>query len=172
MTIAVKKSIWYREPFVWLVILFPLTAVVAGFITLYLAIESNDGLVVDDYYERGQHINQTLERDDAARAAGLHAELALDYAGRAMTLSLGANKRETLPAQIRVRWLNATRAGHDQEITVVRGADGRYRAALPSLIEGHWYLQIEAQDWRLVGSLQVPETRTLALNPRGTLAAR
>mgnify|MGYP003538149290 CR=1 FL=1 len=33
------KSInpWYREPFVWLLIAFPLTAVVAGFITLGLA---------------------------------------------------------------------------------------------------------------------------------------
>ena len=39
---------WYRVPFVWLVIALPLTAVIASFITLGLAISSDDGVVEDD----------------------------------------------------------------------------------------------------------------------------
>lgn len=172
MTIAIKKSIWYREPLVWLIILFPLTAVVAGFATLYIAIESNDGLVVDDYYERGQHINQVLDRDNAALAAGLRASVTVDYKTRMIDMTLSAKSKEHLPNQVRLRWLNATRAGHDRESTLTRVAGGRYRAPLPALIEGHWYLQLEAQDWRLNGSVNVPDATDITLTPRGDVAAR
>ena len=54
---------WYSHPYVWMVIAFPLAAVIAGFITLTLAIQSDTGLVVDDYYRKGQAINQIIERD-------------------------------------------------------------------------------------------------------------
>ena len=60
---------WYREPLVWLLISFPLTAVIAGFFTLYLAIISSDGLVVDDYYHRGKEINKSLARRPCCAAA-------------------------------------------------------------------------------------------------------
>ena len=69
------KKPWYREPFVWLVILFPASAVIGGMITISLAISSDDGLVVDDYYKRGLEINRTLERDKAAARHGIQATL-------------------------------------------------------------------------------------------------
>jgi hypothetical protein len=50
--------------------LMPATAVVAGFITLWLAITSFDGLVADDYYKQGLAINQTLAKIVAARDSG------------------------------------------------------------------------------------------------------
>ena len=53
------KKPWYREFYVWLVIFFPVLAIVAGFYTLKLAIESDDGLVEDDYYKQGIEINRT-----------------------------------------------------------------------------------------------------------------
>ena len=43
---------WYKERWTWLLMLMPATAIVAGFITLWLAITSFDGLVADDYYKQ------------------------------------------------------------------------------------------------------------------------
>jgi hypothetical protein len=40
--------------------------IVAGFITAWLAVISNDGLVTDDYYKQGLTVNQRLQRDHQA----------------------------------------------------------------------------------------------------------
>jgi len=68
MSIDVKHSPWYREPWPWLLMAGPAVVVVAGFVTLWLAFNSDDGLVADDYDKRGQAIHQTLSRDRAAAA--------------------------------------------------------------------------------------------------------
>ena len=40
---------WYRHPWPWILMSGPFVVVVAGVITLYLAVVSDDGLVDDDY---------------------------------------------------------------------------------------------------------------------------
>ena len=39
---------WYRQPWVWFLIALPMTAVVGGLVTMYIAATTSDGLVVDD----------------------------------------------------------------------------------------------------------------------------
>lgn len=60
---------WWQYGYVWLIIAGPLLVVIAGFITLYLAIRTPDP-VIDDYYRKGMEINKTLnaERDGLAPA--------------------------------------------------------------------------------------------------------
>ena len=53
----------------------PAVVIVAGVITLWLAVRSSDGLVTDDYYKQGLAVNQVLERDHRAAALGLRADL-------------------------------------------------------------------------------------------------
>jgi uncharacterized protein len=156
---------WYHEPLVWLIITFPLTAVIAGFFTLYLAIISKDGLVVDDYYQKGKEINKSLARDHAAAQHGLRAGVHLDAARQEVVVQLSAAKGQPLPDRFALRWLHATRAGFDRTQMLIRSPDGRYRSVIPELAPGHWYVQIEAQDWRLQGSLRVPADTRLDLKP-------
>ncbi len=165
------KSVWYREPFVWLVLFFPALAVVAGFITLRLAIVSDDGLVVDDYYKQGKEINLVLARDEAAIVRGYTGALRLDYRQNELSLALKARDGSAPPETVSLKWLHATRGGNDQEILLPRNSDGVYRAPAPKLAAGHWHLQVEAQDWRLTGELSVPLENIpalyeLALAPR------
>jgi hypothetical protein len=61
---------WHRQPWVWLLIALPMSAVIGGMVTLYIAVTTSDGLVVDDYYRRGKAINLDLARDRALRIAG------------------------------------------------------------------------------------------------------
>ncbi|HJW81677.1 MAG TPA: FixH family protein [Acidiferrobacterales bacterium] len=162
---------WYREPLVWLIISFPLSAVVAGFFTLYLAIISKDGLVVDDYYQKGKEINLSLARDRAAAQHGLRAGVTLDSAKQQVVVQLNAAKDQHLPDRLDLRWLHATRAGFDRTQMLIRSPDGRYRSAFPELAPGHWYVQIEAQDWRLQGSLRIPGEARLELVPSAIATA-
>lgn len=156
---------WYRVPFVWMLIALPLSAVVGGFITLALAVKSDDGLVVDDYYRQGKEINLVLERDRAAAARGYEAAVALDPDTALVRVRLRANKAAELPPALKLRFLHATRGGNDQTLELVRTAGGDYQAGVRPLAPGSYHLQLSAQDWRLVGILGVPSERATALRP-------
>lgn len=51
---------WWKFGHVWLVISGPAAVVVAGFITLYLAMTHVDPVLDQDYYRKGININKTL----------------------------------------------------------------------------------------------------------------
>ncbi len=61
---------WWQYGYVWLIIAGPLLVVIAGFVTLYLAISRPDPVVDEDYYRKGIEINKTLnaKRDSLAPA--------------------------------------------------------------------------------------------------------
>lgn len=55
---------WWKFGHVWMVIAGPAIVVVAGFVTLWLAMRTPDPVVADDYYRRGVEINKTLENPE------------------------------------------------------------------------------------------------------------
>jgi uncharacterized protein len=165
MTQTDEKSVWYREPMVYMLIAIPLTAVIAGFIMLALAIKSDDGVVEDDYYVRGKEINRTLDREQAAVRHGLKSTLVLDHGQHEIVLRLQANKSLQPPTSVQFRLLHATRSGLDQTVLLPRHGDGSYRAPLPSLAPGKWNVAVTAQDWRLVGAITVPKESKTEILP-------
>ncbi|CAN7505106.1 FixH family protein [Acidovorax sp. LjRoot194] len=52
---------WWKFGHVWLVIAGPAIVIVAGFVTLWLAISRPDPVVAEDYYRQGIEINKALE---------------------------------------------------------------------------------------------------------------
>ena len=147
---------WYRTPYVWMLIFIPLSAVIMGFFLLYFAIESDDGLVKDDYYKHGKEINRVLGRDRLAAKLGLSGQMQFSIETGTVTLQLQASDPQTLPAAIQLAMLHATRAGYDQEISLNRTPTGAYFGVLPALQPGRWHAQLSADDWRLTGSLRMP----------------
>lgn len=155
---------WYREPWVWLLIALPLSAVIGGMITLYLAISTNDGLVADDYYERGKAINRDLARDHAAARHRLEAHFSIDAPDHRIRLTLESSGYRP-PAVLRFSLLHPTRAGLDQVVLLERSVSGDYEGAMAAPTDGHWYVQLEADDWRLWGSMTVPPAGPVVLKP-------
>ncbi len=148
-----NKKPWYREPFVWLVILFPASAVIGGMATISLAISSDDGLVVDDYYKQGLEINLVLERDKMAIKHGLQATLNLD--NNFIKIRLDKNSDYDLPDKINLKFSHHTRSGFDKELVLNRVSDDIYQNKAPELILGKWSIQISADNWRLLQSIQI-----------------
>ncbi|MFK5971485.1 MAG: FixH family protein [Candidatus Marithrix sp.] len=148
-----NKKPWYREPFVWLVILFPASAVIGGMITISLAISSDDGLVVDDYYKQGLEINLVLERDKMAVKLGLQATLNLD--NNLIKVRLDKNSDYDLPDKLNLKFSHHTRSGFDKELILNRVSDDMYQNKLPELILGKWSIQISADNWRLLQSIKI-----------------
>ena len=155
---------WYKEPWVWLLIALPMSAVIGGMITLYLAVTTSDGLVVDDYYKHGKAINRVLARDRAAAARRLEARFQVDVAHNRMTLMLQAEDA-ALPETLQFSFLHPTRKGHDQRVLLERTGEGRYAGNIAELSRGAWHVQLETEEWRLSGSTQIPQAGLTVLIP-------
>jgi len=161
---------WYREPWPWILIAIPSTSVVLGILMLTLALNTNNSLVVDDYYREGKAINQRIERD--RRAAELGVLASLETGGEVLTLQVGARDGTTvsadmLPAQFLVRWAHVTQDTRDGEAVLRPVGGGRYAAVVgpdpapsPFPAKGRYRLHIEpfGGDWRLVSPVLVLES--------------
>lgn len=156
---------WYREPWPWILMAGPATVVVAGFVTAWLAVRSDDGLVVDDYYKQGLAINQTLGRSDAAERLGIKAELHLaDGSVRVLLAGAGAGA-------LTLQLVHPTRAGMDQRLELAMVQPGVYEGRLPPMRAGRWNVVLERSDWRLAGDWQLPAAGALTLGGRAPPAA-
>lgn len=147
---------WYKERWTWLLMLMPATAIVAGSITLWLAIKSFDGLVTDDYYKQGLAINQTLARATAAQDLGLVARVR--FSAESLSVALSAKPGVDLPGRLNATLAHPTRGGLDQQLVLER-KDGVYSAAIPvALNSAHWkvLLEDESRSWRLSGTAFLP----------------
>ncbi|MBL8538782.1 MAG: FixH family protein [Betaproteobacteria bacterium] len=165
---SVAARAWYREPWPWLLAAGPFTVVVAGAITVWLAIRSDDGLVADDYYKQGLAINQVIHREQAAALLGLRANVLWNFDNQRVRVYLRSEASDPLPDVLALRVLHPTRAGADQSVTLRRTGAGIYDGALSPLRDGRWLLSLEdaPQTWRLMGEMFVPRDAEAILMPQ------
>ncbi|MDE2617011.1 MAG: FixH family protein [Burkholderiales bacterium] len=64
---------WWKFGHVWLILAGPALVVVAGFVTLYIAVRMPDPVVSEDHDRKGIEINKTLEADAASLAPAVQA---------------------------------------------------------------------------------------------------
>ena len=139
-----------------MVIAFPAAAVLGGIVTIALALVSDDGLVVDDYYQHGLEINRVLEREEAAAAFGLAMDVTIGPDRQSILLALAAKENFTYPAQLDAVLAHATRSGSDHALNFLRVGNASYRADTPALPPGRWYLNLDGEQWRLVKKITIP----------------
>lgn len=158
---------WYRQRWPWILIAVPAMSVVAGFLMLYLAMTTWDGLVVDDYYRQGRAIDLVVARSVRARDLGLKAELSMT--GERISVRLEATDEASLPDEIIVSITHPTRGGHDQTLHL-RGQGGVYEGAVSSLAAGRWNIQLEdaMKSWRLNDEINVPTVSVVRMLPYGS----
>jgi hypothetical protein len=166
MTLKTDNQPWYKERWPWFLMAGPGIVIIAGFITLWLAVVSYDGLVSDDYYKQGLEVNQSLQRDHLASNLGLHGDVM--RSGVNLRLLLSAESDAGLPAELVLRLAHPTRAGQDQLVKMVLEGQGFYSGKLAAEVSGRWLVSIEdpAGRWRLQGDWQADSMDPLRLTAR------
>lgn len=134
---------WYKQGWPWLLISLPASAVIGGIITIFLAVNSPNALVVDDYYKEGLAINQQKQRQTNAGRMALQG--LLRHNGKQLTLSLSSAEPVT-EATLTLYIIHSTRSELDRQLTLKRTGDGRYAAETEKLSPGAWYLRLQPGD--------------------------
>lgn len=169
-TTSIKPAIpWYRHRWPWLLMAGPFLVIVAGVVTVYLAVISNDGLVDDDYYKQGLAINQETARDQMAVQRGMQAELMQNADSGGFRVLLQANPGVALPKSLVVRIAHPTRAGVDQRLVLMEEGGGVYAGNLSIPLTGRWHVVIEDEkrEWRLSGDWVIEKSPSLRLAGKG-----
>jgi len=130
--------------------------VVFGIYMITVAIKTNDGLVVDDYYKKGKEINLVLDRDVRATELGLSAEIVLDMEKQLVRVRLGGRQLPGANETVSLNFLNATRAGMDRKMLLSPAPGGELVGQLLPLEEGVWNIELGSRSWRLTGRYKTP----------------
>ena len=156
---------WYKQFWPWFVMSLPASAVVAGIITLFIANEHADSLVVDDYYKQGLAINVKSAKLSKAAELGIEADLSIHTDNLvALKLNLALPEGQGLT----LKFIHPGEAKRDFTLALEKQADGAYAARAPFPISGRWYLQLTDEDsWMLKAELPIG-TRDLKLLPEAS----
>ncbi len=155
---------WYKHRWPWLLMMGPFAVMIAGSITMWIAVTQQDALVVDDYYKQGKAINQDLRRDRVASDLGVQFSAHYDTPTRMLSGSISNKAKQSIDG-ISVRLIHATIPEKDVVLLVQPDPSGKFSVALPMLEMGRWQVLVENQkrDWRLNGIWTWPAQRSIAI---------
>ena len=147
-----NNDVWYKNPWVWLVIFFPVLAVVAGIATVIITSQNQPDMVVDDYYKKGKAINQELTLYNKALELGV--ELSLNVTQD--RIEVKSNK--TLPA-IKLQMVHSTLAASDFTIVLTPNAIGSFSATVEQSLDGKWQAILMPMDesWKVKSTITLPD---------------
>jgi uncharacterized protein len=149
------KKPWHSYPLVWMMISIPFSAVIMGVVMIWLAVDTDDGLVADDYYKQGMAINDVIILDTKASELKLNATIEFNRVDKVIKLKFDKGLLERYPDSLQLKFQHATRANSDIAVTLAHGLDDQYIGYLERAIsEGVWYFEVNnktmgAEDWKL-----------------------
>mgnify|MGYP006269934465 CR=1 FL=1 len=129
----------------------PVIVVVAGFVTAWIAIKTNDGLVEDNYYKVGLAVNQQLHQKKLAAELGLKAELTFVEPTDQISVVLSGLQPAAMPETLQLKLVHPTRKGEDQ-LLQLRHQGKQYVAQLANMPSaGRWNVVLEdpIAGWRM-----------------------
>ncbi len=134
---------WHKYPLVWMMLFIPFSAVIMGVVMIWLAVDTEDGLVADDYYKLGMEINRVISRDKKAAELGLKAVIEFDNTARIIRLQFDKGLLESYPKSLPLQLQHATRENSDVTVILDHGIGDQYIGHVKQDIsEGIWYFEI------------------------------
>lgn len=159
---------WYKQFWPWFVIALPMTAVIGGVATIFIAMGNPDALVVDDYYKAGLAINETLGREQLAADKGLSALVRHNPETRRVQLELNAAQAPDARLEyLDLKLIHPTLDEMDQLLRLRLENNNIYVSEISEVSAGSWHLIVTPPDgsWRLTGRLKMPQGGQARLTP-------
>lgn len=172
MQITESSKPWHKFPLVWMMFAIPFSAVIMGVILLWLAIDTDDGLVADDYYKQGLAINDVISLDRKATELQVDALITFNSNDKAINVQFNKGLLENYPATLQLNFQHATHANSDILVVLNHGIDNKYIGYLKKPIsQGVWYFEVSAAEdaevnWKLNARSHVRANNEIRLQSR------
>lgn len=156
---------WYQEPWPWILMALPLSAVAGSLAAAWVAFSHTDPMVVDNYYKEGLAINQVLDRDRRAGQLAYEAQVTLPAGSGSVRVDLGG--QGVLPAAMTLTLVHPGDPAKDRHIQLAAVRPGHYEGPAELPAAARWHLQLDdgSQAWRLVGDWVPARGNLIALRP-------
>ena len=157
-------KIWYKQFWPWFLIIVPLTSMVLSFTMMNLAFTGEDSMVIDDYYKEGRAINFKIQKLQQAKVLNISTKTQVfsDY----VEVTFMSGIPESGEALI-LDFFHSTQEFKDFSVTLLRDANGVYRAPLTSDASGKWKLSLHPLDenWKIQKVVKLPQSSPFDLKP-------
>lgn len=162
---------WYKEPYMFLVIGIPLTAVAVGMVMLYNALNGQDSLISDSYYKDGRIYIQNKTAINQAKSMLIGAVLEPQDSGLSITIS---GTFDQAPNILKAQFIHPTLQTLDQDVLLQKYPDGSYKGAAEADLDGRWRLWLSSpeQGWMLQESINFLKPETFNLGISASILAR
>ncbi len=166
MTVATAASPWYKHLWPWIIIGILACSVTLTLSMVTIAVNHPDNLVSDNYYEAGQGINRSLDRELLAQTLNLRATVTLDEVTGEADLRLTGNSQ---PETLVLNLISPTQPEKDRKVVLARNPaqPGRYVGQLSDPIEGRRFVELlgveNSQTWRLFEEEAITRGKDLIL---------
>lgn len=157
-------KIWYKQFWPWFLIVVPLSSMVLSFSMMNLAFNSEDSMVIDDYYKEGRSINLKIQKLEHAKTLNISTKTQVFADHVEVTFLSGVpNNGEALTLD----FFHSTQKFKDFSVTLLRDANGIYRAPLTEDVLGKWKLSLHPFDenWKIQKVVSLPQTNSFDLKP-------
>ena len=155
MQMTEQSKPWHKYPLVWMMIAIPFSAVIMGVVMMWLAVDTDDGLVIDDYYKHGLEINRDISRDTKASDLGLSATIEFNNKtsvddAKMFNVKFNKGLLKNYPDSLQLNLQHATRGNSDVAVVLNHGMDDQYIGYTKAPItKGVWYFEITNKNWLL-----------------------
>jgi hypothetical protein len=167
-----KRDLWYKEPWMLLVLGGPAIVVIAASITGVIAWKGADKVVSRDYYKQGVNINKDLYRDAKASEYKILGMAKFDAGAGKIFLNLEGSTE--LPLTVLFSFTSASGTSEYeavQKISLSQTQSGKYEGLIKPATSSDsvnlklWHVQVEGTDWRLTADWHNPAHTSLQLKP-------
>ncbi|SDH82759.1 FixH family protein [Pseudomonas panipatensis] len=142
---------WYKHLWPWIIIAMLATSVTLSLLMVSIAVDHQDSLVNDNYYEAGKGINRSLDREQLGQRLQMHAKVRFDKLTGEVEVRLGG---QSVPPQLTLNLISPTLQSQDRHVTLLPANEpGRYTGRLDSAVDGRRFVELlgeqDGHTWRL-----------------------
>lgn len=161
---STPTKVWYKQFWPWFLIFVPLTSMVLSFSMMRLAFNSEDSMVVDDYYKEGKGINLKFQK--VQKAKDLKIKTSVEVSSEYVAISF-LSGRPSKGEVLTLNFFHSTQDFKDFSVTLLRDAKGVYRSPLDTDVSGKWQISLQPldEDWKIQKVVSLPKSKAFELNP-------
>lgn len=155
---------WYKHLWPWILIAILSCSVALTLSMVTIAVEHPDNLVTDNYYEAGQGINRSLDRERLAQDLKQRANVTVDSLTGEVNVQMSGSSQ---PAQLTLNLISPTQPEKDRRIDLNAAGSGRYVGHVVDKVEGRRFIELlgmqDGKTWRLFEEEVVAPDKALTL---------